>query len=58
MGERPESRLPRLFWRRFRCEVCGRLFELPPDNPVLPIHSPRRRDAGAAECPGRVGELA
>ena len=55
MGERQEARQPRLFWRWWRCEVCGRLFELLLDNPTLPLHTPRRRDADGAACPGREG---
>ena len=44
--------LAKIFWRRFRCDACGRLFELPLDDPVLPVHAPR---AGSGEdcCDGR-----
>jgi hypothetical protein len=33
--------LAKIFWRRYRCEVCGRLFDLPLDAAVLPAHAPR-----------------
>ena len=55
MDEPPTAPLPRLFWRRVRCEACGRLFELPPESDALPAHSPRHRDAAGARCPGRDG---
>ena len=45
--------LPQLVWRRFRCEVCGRLFELPSDIRMLPVHAPRRTGNDGTPCPGR-----
>jgi hypothetical protein len=36
--------LATLYWRRFRCGACGRLFLLPLEDTTLPVH-PRARTA-------------
>jgi hypothetical protein len=42
--------LAKIFWRRYRCETCGGLFELPLDDPTLPPHAPRGHDVDDDLC--------
>ncbi len=44
--------LAKIYWRRFRCEDCGSLFELPLNDPTLPPHGPRGRRADGNLCAG------
>jgi len=44
--------LAKIFWRRYRCEACGGLFELPLDDPTPPPHGPRGRRPNGNVCAG------
>ena len=45
--------LGKIYWRRFRCEVCYRSFELPLDNPTLPPHRPLPAGREGDACRGQ-----
>ena len=44
--------LAKIFWRHFRCESCGSLFQLPLNDPTLPPHGPRGRRGEGNLCAG------
>ena len=46
--------LAKIYWRRFRCEVCYRSFELPLDNLTLPPHRPLPAGREGDACRGKV----
>lgn len=45
--------LAKIYWRRFRCDGCGRVFTLPLNDTTLPAHAARGRTE-STDCHGQA----